>query len=210
MFCCKLDDVSWNSNGIHGIWKFKGAVKFKLWLEWSYYSVAYILCLSASCDADSVQITTADESFATYQLVHNFPHLLLPLLFACCRCQYSFLCFLDSGVLLMQVQGFVTNMSEWMAACDCIITKVSSLSQLLLLVFIRLVLVFSAWHKLQKLEDTSLGLHPAQNQDVSRSIQDSPLFPAKFHNLQSAWSLQSQSLQTQIPAWPCPHWPVHI
>jgi 1,2-diacylglycerol 3-beta-galactosyltransferase len=71
----------------------------------------------------SVQITTADESFATYQLVHNFLHLLLPLLFACCRCQYSFLCFLDSGVLLMQVQGFVTNMSEWMAACDCIITK---------------------------------------------------------------------------------------
>jgi hypothetical protein len=100
----------------------------------------------------------------------------------------------------IQVQGFVTNMSEWMAACDCIITKVSSLSQLLLLVFIRLVLVFFAWHKLQKLEDTSLGLHPALNQDVSQPIQDSPLFPAKFHNLQSAWSLQSQSLQTQIPA----------
>jgi hypothetical protein len=100
----------------------------------------------------------------------------------------------------MQVQGFVTNMSEWMAACDCMITKVSSLSQLLLLVFIRLVLVSSAWHKLQKLEDTPLGLHPAQNQGVSQPIQDSPLFPAKFHNLQSAWNLQSQSLRTQIPA----------
>lgn len=35
----------------------------------------------------------------------------------------------ETGRLYVQVNGFVTNMSDWMAACDCVITKVVLLLQ---------------------------------------------------------------------------------